>query len=46
VAAAHGYGPVLMAGAEMLKLLKNYHVVINDAGVMFYALGSDWSKYR
>ena len=46
VAAAHGYGPVIMAGAEMIKLLKNYQVVINDAAVMFYPLGTDWSKYR
>jgi rhamnogalacturonyl hydrolase YesR len=46
VAAAHGYGPVIMAGAEMIKLLKNYQVVINDAAVMFYPLGSDWKSYR
>ncbi len=46
VAAAHGYGPVIMAGAEMIKLLKNYQVVINDAAVMFYPLGTDWNKYR
>jgi unsaturated rhamnogalacturonyl hydrolase len=38
VAAAHGYGPVIMAGAEMIKLMKNYQVVINDAAVMFYPL--------
>lgn len=35
VAAAHGYGPVIMAGAEMLKLIKNYQIVINDSAVMF-----------
>jgi rhamnogalacturonyl hydrolase YesR len=35
VAAAHGYGPVMLAGAEMLKLIKNYHIVINDSAVMF-----------
>jgi rhamnogalacturonyl hydrolase YesR len=46
VAAAHGYGPVIMAGAEMIKLLKNYQVVINDAAVMFYPLGTDWHNYR
>ena len=39
VAAAHGYGPVIMAGAEMIKLMKNYQVVINDAAVMFYPSG-------
>ena len=36
VAAAHGYGPVIMAGAEMLKLIKNYQIEINDSAVMFY----------
>jgi unsaturated rhamnogalacturonyl hydrolase len=46
VAAAHGYGPVIMAGAEMIKLLKNYQVVINDAAVMFYPTGTDWRSFR
>jgi unsaturated rhamnogalacturonyl hydrolase len=46
VAAAHGYGPVIMAGAEMLKLTKNFQIVINDSAVMFYPLGTDWKSYR
>lgn len=46
VAAAHGYGPVILAGAEMIKLMKNYQVVINDAAVMFYPLGIDWRNNR
>jgi len=46
VAAAHGYGPVIMAGAEMIKLVKNYQIVINDAAVMFYPLGAEWKNYR
>lgn len=46
VAAAHGYGPVIMAGAEMIKLSKNYQIVINDSAVMFYPLNSDWKNYR
>ena len=46
VAAAHGYGPVIMAGAEMIKLIKNYQVVINDAAVMFYPAGTDWKNFR
>jgi unsaturated rhamnogalacturonyl hydrolase len=46
VAAAHGYGPVIMAGAEMIKLIKNYQVVINDAAVMFYPIGTDWKSFR
>ena len=46
VAAAHGYGPVIMAGAEMMKLLKNYQIVINDAAVMFYPIGVEWRNFR
>jgi unsaturated rhamnogalacturonyl hydrolase len=46
VAAAHGYGPVIMAGAEMMKLIKNYQIVINDAAVMFYPLGVEWRNFR
>jgi rhamnogalacturonyl hydrolase YesR len=46
VAAAHGYGPVIMAGAEMLKLIKNYQIVINDSAVMFYKPGTDWRNNR
>lgn len=46
VAAAHGYGPVILAGTEMLKLIKNYQIVINDAAVMFYPLGVDWRNFR
>jgi rhamnogalacturonyl hydrolase YesR len=36
VMAAHGYGPVLLAGAEMLNLLKHQHPKSNDSAVMFY----------
>lgn len=46
VAAAHGYGPVIMAGAEMIKLVKNFQIVINDSAVMFYKLGTDWRNNR
>jgi unsaturated rhamnogalacturonyl hydrolase len=46
IAAAHGYGPVLMAGAEMIKLIKNYQIVINDAAVMLYPQGTEWRNYR
>jgi unsaturated rhamnogalacturonyl hydrolase len=46
VAAAHGYGPVIMAGAEMLRLMKNFQVVINDAAVMVYPAGADWKTMR
>ena len=46
VAAAHGYGPVILAGAEMLNLIRNYQIVINDSAVMFYPLGTDWRNYK
>lgn len=39
VFAAHGYGPVLLAGAEMIRLLGNYKVQINDSAVQFYPKG-------
>jgi unsaturated rhamnogalacturonyl hydrolase len=44
--AAHGYGPVIMAGAEMISLLKNYQIVINETSVMFYHLGVDWKNLQ
>ncbi len=34
--AAHGYGPVLLAGSEMIRLLKQQHPKSNDSAVMFY----------
>lgn len=46
VAAAHGYGPVIMAGAEIMKLSKNYQIVINDSAIMFYKQNVDWKNYR
>lgn len=36
VYAAHGYGPVLLAGAEMINLLNKEHPKMNDASVQFY----------
>ena len=36
VMAAHGYGPVIWAGAEMIQLLKAQHPKTNDSAVMFY----------
>lgn len=35
VYAAHGYEPVLLAGAEMIALAKNYNIRVNDSAVMF-----------
>lgn len=34
--AAHGYGPALLAGAEMISLLKNTHPRLNDNAIQFY----------
>lgn len=36
VYAAHGYGPVIWAGAEMINLLKQQHPHSNDSAVLFY----------
>jgi rhamnogalacturonan endolyase len=36
VYAAHGYGPVIYAGAEMISLLKSRHPKINDSAIQFY----------
>jgi rhamnogalacturonyl hydrolase YesR len=33
VYAAHGYGPVILAGAEMIELVKNYSFYINDSSL-------------
>ena len=35
-AAAHGYGPVIWAGAEMIRLIKLQHPKMNDSAVQFY----------
>ncbi|AYN66299.1 glycoside hydrolase family 88 protein [Euzebyella marina] len=36
VYAAHGYGPVLLAGAEMIALLQNSYPKLNDSAIQFY----------
>lgn len=36
VYAAHGYGPVLLAGAEMIQLAKNFKTDINDSALLLY----------
>ena len=35
-AAAHGYGPMIFAGAEMCHLLKNQTAKMNDSALLFY----------
>ncbi len=34
--AGHGYGPVILAGAEMYRLLNNHHIKLNDSALLFY----------
>lgn len=36
VYAAHGYGPVILAGAEVLELTRNHEIEINDSGLQVY----------
>lgn len=36
VMAAHGYGPVVWAGGEILRMLKSTHPKMNDSAVQFY----------
>lgn len=40
--AAHGYGPTILAGAEMYQLLNTFHPRTNDSAVQFYK--EDYSK--
>jgi len=34
--AAHGYGPALLAGAEMIKLLEKSYPKMNDSAIQYY----------
>jgi rhamnogalacturonyl hydrolase YesR len=36
VYAAHGYGPVILAGAELIRMLKNSRLEINDSSLQLY----------
>ncbi len=36
VYAAHGYGPVMLAGAEMIEMLKKHFPKLNDSSIQFY----------
>jgi len=33
--AAHGYGPVLLAGAEMIRLIRSNHLSMNDSSIQW-----------
>lgn len=43
VYAAHGYGPVLLAGAEMIKLLNTYYPRMNDSAIQYYTTAQNTS---
>ncbi len=34
--AAHGYGPVIWAGAEIYELINTHHIKMNDSAIHFY----------
>jgi hypothetical protein len=34
--AAHGYGPVIFAGSEIIRMIRNTHPKLNDSGLQFY----------
>lgn len=34
--AAHGYGPVVWAGSEIIRLLQSTHPKMNDSAILFY----------
>lgn len=34
--AAHGYGPVLLAGAEMIRLITQFYPRMNDSAIQYY----------
>ena len=36
VMAAHGYGPVIWAGAEIIRMLRQQHPKLNDSAIHFY----------
>jgi rhamnogalacturonyl hydrolase YesR len=44
VFAAHGYGPVLLSGGEMIAMLKKTYPKMNDSAVQFYHKTIDTDK--
>jgi hypothetical protein len=34
--AAHGYGPTILAGAQVIKLIKSHRLEINDSALQLY----------
>ena len=46
VYAAHGYGPVFLAGAEMIRMLNTHKIEINDNALQLYVDKNNPSKIR
>lgn len=44
VYAAHGYGPVIWAGAEMINLLNNQYPRMNDSAIQYYPVRQETSS--
>lgn len=44
VYAAHGYGPALLAGAEMINLLNKYFPRMNDSAIQYYSVEQKSSR--
>lgn len=42
--AAHGYGPLIWAGSEVIKLLQSSHPKMNDSAVLFYTKAQSTDK--
>ena len=38
VKAAHGYGPTIWAGAEMIRLLNTQYPYMNDSAIHYYTV--------
>ncbi|MCM1020779.1 MAG: glycoside hydrolase family 88 protein [Muribaculum sp.] len=41
--AAHGYGPAIWAGAEMVKLIESSYPYLNDSAILFYDIDPEAS---
>lgn len=44
VYAAHGYGPVLLAGAEMINLLNTFFPKMNDSAIQYYRVNPNTTR--
>lgn len=42
--AAHGYGPALLAGAEMIRLIEKFYPKMNDSAIQYYETAPQTDK--